>query len=174
MDFQITFSAVQFLIFPLPLFQSGWSIPVELVVGPLQKGIAYMTDSAISVRRSTRALKCFDNSLAREANSCSRTVVSPHRPGGVSVSAIFCGLSLFLLSLPTFVLLTTTEGKGTCEQEGGEKFESSLTYISNFAFLLLRLSFQLGRCGRSGKREGRKRGKISKDDFSSLSYRSCD
>ena len=30
------------------LFQSGWSIPVELVIGP-QQGISYMTDSAVQV-----------------------------------------------------------------------------------------------------------------------------
>ncbi len=39
------------LCFFVLLFQSGWSIPVELVVGPEQKGIAYMTDAAITVRK---------------------------------------------------------------------------------------------------------------------------
>ena len=35
---------------PPPLFQAGWSIPVDIVIGPPSQGIAYMTDSAVTVR----------------------------------------------------------------------------------------------------------------------------
>ena len=32
------------------MFQAGWSIPVDIVIGPPSQGIAYMTDSAVTVR----------------------------------------------------------------------------------------------------------------------------
>ena len=41
------------------IFQSGWSIPVDIVIGTLTQGIAYMTDSAVTVRGNLEDVFCF-------------------------------------------------------------------------------------------------------------------
>ena len=55
---RITFKSGSRILFTdlFPFLQSGWSIPVELVIGA-QQGISYMTDSAVQVNNQTYFLR---------------------------------------------------------------------------------------------------------------------